>query len=72
MMTIEQYKAYLESLGITDQEDIDSCLSATGIEISIMYDEGIEHEGYYHSIDDAIEALQELRKLHPQLSKEEK
>lgn len=70
MMSIEQYKDYLMSLGITEPQDIDNCLSAQGIEIRVMYEDEDEHEGYYYSIDDAIEALNELRKLHPQLSNE--
>ena len=51
MMSMEQYKEYLASIGITDPEDVDSCLSATGIEISIMYEDDTFHEGYYSSID---------------------
>ena len=60
---------YLEAQGVTDPEDIESCLSATGIEISIMYEDGTEHEGYYDSINEAIEALISLSKLYPQLIK---
>ena len=60
---------YLEAQGITDPEDIEGCLNATGIEISVMYDDDIEHEGYYYSINDAIDALLSLSKLHPQLMK---
>lgn len=60
---------YLEAQGITDPEDIEGCLNATGIEISVMYDDDIEHEGYYDSINDAINALLSLSKLHPQLMK---
>ena len=39
------------------------------IEIRLL--NGIEdnHQGYYDSIDDTIEALNELRKWYPQLSK---
>jgi hypothetical protein len=60
---------YLEARGITDPEDIKSCLDATGIEIRVMYDDSDEHEGYYDSINDAIDALLSLSKLHPQLVK---
>lgn len=61
---------YLEAQGITDPEDIKGCLDATGIEISVMYEDGdVEHEGYYDSINDAISALISLSKLHPQLIK---
>ena len=67
MMSVEQYKEYLASIGITDPEDVDSCLSATGIEIRVMYEDEDEHEGYYSSIDDAIKALCDLKRLHPQL-----
>ena len=70
MMDVEQYREYLASIGVTMQQDIDNCLSAQGIEIRVMYEDEDEHEGYYYSIDDAIEALNELRKLHPQLSNE--
>ena len=67
MTPVEQYKEYLASVGITDPEDVDSCLSATGIEISVMYEDDTFHEGYYDSIDDAIKALCDLKRLHPQL-----
>ena len=70
MMDVEQYQEYLASIGVTMPQDIENCLSAQGIEIRVLYEDEDEHEGYYHSIDDAIEALNELRKLHPQLSNE--
>ena len=60
---------YLEAQGITDPEDIKSCLEATGIEIRVLYDDCDEHEGYYDSINDAVDALISLSKLHPQLVK---
>lgn len=62
-----KYVEYLKAQGITEPEDIESCLSATGIEISIMTDEDTYHEGYYDSINDAIEALLQLAKIHPHL-----
>ena len=62
-----KYLEYLKAQGITEPEDIESCLSATGIEISVMTDEDTCHEGYYDSINDAIEALLQLAKIHPHL-----
>ena len=62
-----EYLEYLKSQGIIDPEDIESCLSAIGIEISIMYEDDTCHEGYYDSINEAIEALLKLAKIHPQL-----
>ena len=62
-----EYVEYLKAQGITDPEDIESCLSATGIEISVMYEDDTCHEGYYDSINEAIEALLKLTKIHPQL-----
>lgn len=59
---------YLASIGITDPEDIEATLDATGIEIRIMYDNADEHEGYYNTIDEAIEALQDLKRAYPQLN----
>jgi hypothetical protein len=39
------------------------------IEISITWDDEdeYEHEGYYHTIDDAIEALIDLKKIEKDL-----
>lgn len=50
-----------------EPEDIESCLSATDIESSIMTDEDTYHEEYYDSINDVIEALLQLAKFHPHL-----
>ena len=66
---MRDYEQELRDNGIIDPEDINSCLSATGIEISVLSEYDTEHEGYYDSIDEAIDALNKLRKLHPQLSK---
>lgn len=66
------YLEYLKSIGITEEEDFNTILSAERIEIRIVYEESDEHEGYYDTIDDAIEALNDLRKLYPHLNKGEK
>ena len=62
-----EYVEYFKSQGITEPEDVEGCLSATGIEISVMYEDDTCHEGYYDSINEAIEALLKLAKIHPQL-----
>lgn len=56
----------MSELFITD-EDREVLDSATGIEIRIIYEDGDEHEGYYDSIDDAIDALKDLKKLYTNL-----
>ena len=55
--------------GITEPEDIENCLGVHGVEIRTMYEDSDEHEGYYDTIDEAIEALNEMRKIFPHLSK---
>lgn len=67
--SIEAYKTYLKAQGIEEAEDIKSCLDATGIEISIMYEDDVVHEGYYDSINEAINTLVSLSKFHPHLVK---
>ena len=66
-MTKEEYKKLLEDSKEYCEEDIESLTSATGIEIRIMYDESDEHEGYYDTIAEAIEALRELQDRYPYL-----
>lgn len=68
----QKYMDYLRSIGITQKEDIDNISSAEGIEIRILYEDSDEHEGYYSTIDSAIEALENIRKLFPQLNEKEK
>lgn len=51
-----------------DQEAIEGAL---GIEIRTMYEDADEHEGYYDTIDDAIDALNDMRKLFPHLCRKE-
>ena len=51
-----------------DQEVIEGIL---GIEIRTMYEDADEHEGYYDTIDDAIDALNDMRKLFPHLCRKE-
>ena len=62
-----KYLEYFKAQGIIEPEDIESCLSATDIESSIMTDEDTYHEEYYDSINDVIEALLQLAKFHPHL-----
>lgn len=64
-----EYIEYLNSIGITDPEDVENCIGVQGIEIRTMYEDADEHEGYYSTIDDAIEALNNMRKLFPHLNK---
>ena len=68
----QEYIDYLRSIGITQKEDIDNILSVKGIEIRILYEDSDEHEGYYCTIDSAIKALENIRKLFPQLNEKEK
>lgn len=69
MIDKDKYADYLASIGITEPEDIENCIGVCGIEIRTMYEDGDEHEGYYSTIDEAIDALEELRKIFPHLSK---
>lgn len=55
-------------LSSEDQEAVEGIL---GIEIRTMYEDGDEHEGYYDTIDDAIDALNDMRKLFPHLCRKE-
>jgi len=66
-MTKEEYKKLLEDSKEYCEEDIDSLTSAIGIEIRIMYDDCDEHEGYYDTIAEAIEALRKLQDRYPYL-----
>ncbi len=66
-MTKEEYKKLLENSKEYCEEDIESLTSATGIEIRIMFDDCDEHEGYYDTIVEAIEALRELQDRYPYL-----
>ena len=63
------YEEYLIAHGITEPEDIEAICDTQGIEIRLMMEDGDEHEGYYDTIDEAIEALEELRKIYPHLNK---
>ena len=50
-----------------DEEDIEAVTGVHGIEIRTMYEDADEHEGYYDTIDDAIDALNDMRELFPHL-----
>lgn len=65
------YEEYLIANWITDPEDIEAINDTQGIEIRLMMEDGDEHEGYYDTIDEAIETLEELRKIYPHLSRKE-
>ena len=54
-----------------DPEDQEAIESILGIEIRTMYEDADEHEGYYDTIDDAIDALNDMRKLFPHLCRKE-
>lgn len=54
-----------------NEEDLEAITGVHGIEIRTMYDDGDEHEGYYDTIDDAIDALNDMRKLFPHLCRKE-
>ena len=54
-----------------NEEDLEAINDTQGIEIRLMMEDGDEHEGYYDTIDEAIEALEELRKIYPHLSRKE-
>ena len=53
------------------EEDLEAITGVHGIEIRTMYEDGDEHEGYYDTIDDAIDALNDMRKLFPHLCRKE-
>lgn len=54
-----------------NEEDLEAIIGVHGIEIRTMYEDGDEHEGYYDTIDDAIDALNDMRKLFPHLCRKE-
>ena len=54
-----------------DPEDQEAIEGILGIEIRTMYEDADEHEGYYDTIDDAIDALNDMRKLFPHLCRKE-
>ena len=54
-----------------NEEDLEAITGVHGIEIRTMYEDADEHEGYYDTIDDAIDALNDMRKLFPHLCRKE-
>ena len=84
IMTEEEAEEYLEAMNprnfaypivhsdpSLDPEDLEAITGVHGIEIRTMYEDADEHEGYYDTIDDAIDALNDMRKLFPHLCRKE-
>ena len=84
IMTEEEAEEYLEAMNprnfaypivhsdpFIDPEDQEAIEGILGIEIRTMYEDADEHEGYYDTIDDAIDALNDMRKLFPHLCRKE-
>lgn len=84
VMTEEEAEEYLEAMNprnfaypivhsdpALDPEDLEAITGVHGIEIRTMYEDADEHEGYYDTIDDAIDALNDMRKLFPHLCRKE-
>lgn len=84
IMTREEAEEYLEAMNprnfaypilnsdpLLDPEDQEAIEGILGIEIRTMYEDADEHEGYYDTIDDAIDALNDMRKLFPHLCRKE-
>lgn len=84
IMTREEAEEYLEAMNPRnfaypilnsdpplDPEDQEAIEGILGIEIRTMYEDADEHEGYYDTIDDAIDALNDMRKLFPHLCRKE-
>lgn len=84
VMTEEEAEEYLEAMNPRnfaypivysdppiDPEDQEAIEGILGIEIRTMYEDADEHEGYYDTIDDAIDALNDMRKLFPHLCRKE-
>ena len=84
IMTREEAEEYLEAMNPRnfaypilnsdpplDPEDLEAITGVHGIEIRTMYEDADEHEGYYDTIDDAIDALNDMRKLFPHLCRKE-
>ena len=84
IMTREEAEEYLEAMNprnfaypilnsdpSLDPEDQEAIEGILGIEIRTMYEDADEHEGYYDTIDDAIDALNDMRKLFPHLCRKE-
>ena len=84
IMTREEAEEYVEAINPRnlaypivhsdppiDPEDLEAITGVHGIEIRTMYEDADEHEGYYDTIDDAIDALNDMRKLFPHLCRKE-
>ena len=84
VMTEEEAEEYVEAMNPRNfaypivhsdppmvSEDEETTEGVLGIEIRTMYEDADEHEGYDDTIDDAIDALNDMRKLFPHLCRKE-